>query len=63
MFDSNVKDSIDKKIALLREVRELYNSDRKLYHKIKALPMKSRVMRDTGKHSGKSIISIWIKRI
>ena len=58
MFDNNVKDSIDKKIALLREVRELYNSDRKLYHKIKALPMKSRVMRDTGKHSGKSIIFV-----
>ena len=58
MFDNNVKDSIDKKIALLREVRELYNSDRKLYHKIKALPMKSRVMRDTGKHSGKSVIFV-----
>lgn len=58
MFDSKVKDNIDKKIALLREVRELYNSDRKLYHKIKALPMKSRVMRDTGKHSGKSIIFV-----
>ncbi len=58
MFDNNVKDSIDKKIALLREVRELYNSDRKLYHKIKALPMKSRVMRDTGKHSGKSIVFV-----
>lgn len=58
MFDNNVKDSIDKKIALLREVRELYNSDRKLYHKIKALPMKSRVMRDIGKHSGKSIIFV-----
>ena len=58
MFDNNVKDSIDKKIALLREVRELYNSDRKLYHKIKALPMKSRVMRDTGKHSGLSLIHI-----
>ena len=30
MFDNNVKDSIDKKIALLREVRELYTeSDRK----------------------------------
>lgn len=58
MFDNNVKDSIDKKIALLREVRELYNNDRKLYHKIKALPMKSRVMRDTGKHSGKSIIFV-----
>lgn len=58
MFDNNVKDSIDKRIALLREVRELYNSDRKLYHKIKALPMKSRVMRDTGKHSGKSVIFV-----
>ncbi len=58
MFDNNVKDSIDKKIALLREVRELYNSDRNLYHKIKALPMKSRVMRNTGKHSGKSVIFV-----
>lgn len=58
MFDSNVKDSIDKKIALLREVRELYNTNRKLYHKIKALPMKSRVMRDTGKHGGKSVIFV-----
>ncbi|WP_373828409.1 hypothetical protein [Bacteroides heparinolyticus] len=58
MFDNNVKDTIDKKIALLREVRELYNSDRKLYHKIKALPMKSRAMRDTGKYSGKSVIFV-----
>ena len=58
MFDSHVKDSVDKKIALLREVRELYNTDRKLYHKIKALPMKSRVMRDTGKHSKKSVIFV-----
>lgn len=57
-FDNNIKDSIDKKIALLRELRELYNKDRQLYHKIKALPMKSRVMRDTGNHSGKSIIFI-----
>lgn len=58
MFDSNVKDNIDEKIALLREVRALYNSDRKLYHKIKALPMKSRVMRNTGEHSAKSIIFV-----
>lgn len=58
IFDSNIKDSIDKKIALLREVRELYNKDRKLYHKIKSLPMKSRVMRDTGKHSGKSVVFV-----
>ena len=58
IFDSNVKDNIDKKIALLREVRELYNTNRKLYHKIKSLPMKSRVMRDTGKHSGKSVVFV-----
>lgn len=58
MFDNKVKDNVDKKISLLREVRELYNNDRKLYHKIKSLPMKSRVMRDTEKHSGKSIIFV-----
>jgi len=58
MFDNNIKDSIDKKIALLREVRELYNNNRELYHKIKKLPMKSRVMRDIGKHDGKTVIFI-----
>ena len=58
MFDSNVHDAVDKKIQLLREVRELYNKDRKLYNKIKSLPMKSRVMRDTGKHSGESIVFV-----
>ena len=58
LFDSNVKDTVDKKIALLREVRALYNTNRKLYHKIKALPLKSRVMRDTGKHEGKTIVFI-----
>lgn len=56
MFDSNIKDNIDKKIELLREVRNIYNTDRKLYHKIKSLPMKSRVMRNTSKHSGKTIV-------
>lgn len=58
MFDNNVRDTIDRKIALLREVRELYNNDRKLYHKIKDLPMKSRTMRDTGRHSGKSVVFV-----
>lgn len=58
MFDNNVKDYIDKKIELLREVRELYNNDRELYRKIKALPMKSRAMRDIGKHNGKSVIFV-----
>lgn len=58
MFDSNVRDTVDKKIQLLREVRDLYTKDRKLYNKIKNLPMKSRVMRDTGKHSGTSIVFV-----
>lgn len=58
MFDSNVHDSIDKKIALIREVRELYQSDNGLYNKIKALPLKSRVMRDIKKHSGKSVVFV-----
>lgn len=58
LFDNSVKDSVDKKIALLREVRDLYNTDRKLYHKIKDLPMKSRVMRDTGKYSGNTIVFV-----
>lgn len=58
LYNNNVKDSVDKKIKLLREVRELYNSDRELYHKIKKLPMKCRVMRDIKKHSKKSIIFI-----
>ncbi|WP_308554198.1 helicase-related protein [uncultured Porphyromonas sp.] len=58
IFDSKVKDSVDKKIALLREVRELYNSDRKLYHKIKALPMKSRVLRDNKKRAGQTIVFV-----
>lgn len=58
LFDNNVKDNIDKKIALLREVRNLYNSNRELYNKIKNLPLKSRVMRNIGKHTGKSIIYV-----
>lgn len=58
LFDNKVKDSVDKKIALLREVRELYNTDRKLYQKIKCLPKKSRGMRDSDKHSGKTIVFV-----
>lgn len=58
LYDNTVRDSVDEKIKLLREVRELFNTDRKLYHKIKSLPMKSRVMRDTGKHSGRTVIFI-----
>jgi ERCC4-related helicase len=58
MFDSKIKDTVDKKIALLREVRELYNTNRELYHKIKNLPMKSRVLRDNKHRTGKTIVFV-----
>ncbi len=58
LYDSNVKDIVDKKIALLRELRYLYNTDRDWYHRIKNLPLKSRVMRATGKHSGSTIVFV-----
>ena len=55
LFDSNIKDIVDQKIALLRELRNLYNDNREWYHHIKALPLKSRVMREIGKHAGTTI--------
>lgn len=58
MFDCSIKDSVDKKIQLLREVRELYNSDRILYRKIKKLPLKSRVLRDSSQHKKQSIVFV-----
>ncbi len=45
LFDENVRDRIDKQLELLREIRELYATDRKLYQRIKALPAKSRTVR------------------
>lgn len=45
LFDDTVRDNVDKQLELLREVRELYVHDRKLYEHIKALPYKSRTVR------------------
>lgn len=45
LFDDKVRDNVDKQLELLREIRELYANDRKLYNKIKALPFKSRTVR------------------
>ena len=58
MFDSNVKDPMDEKLALIRELRDVYNNNRELYDKVKQLPLKSRVARDTGKHSDKTVIFV-----
>lgn len=45
MYDPDVRDSVDRSLALLREVRKLHREDRELYDKIKALPLKSRALR------------------
>ncbi len=58
LYDSNIKDNVDKRTALLREVRALYNTERDLYERIKALPIKSRTMRDIGKNKGKSVVYV-----
>ena len=46
LFNPKVKDREDKLLEFLREVRKLYNTDRNLYKKIQALPMKSRTTRN-----------------
>ncbi len=58
MYDSNVKDSMDEKLALIRELRDVYNKNRELYDKVKQLPLKSRVARNTGKHKDKTIVYV-----
>lgn len=45
LFDENVRDNVDKQLELLREIRELYATDKDLYDKIKDLPAKSRTVR------------------
>ncbi len=58
LYDNHVKDSVDERIRLLREVRDIYQQDRPLYHKIKRLALKSRVMRQTGHHAGQTIVFV-----
>ncbi len=45
LFDDKVRDNVDKQLELLREVRELYQTNPDLYKRIKALPCKSRTIR------------------
>ncbi len=57
LYDREVKDSVDETLALLREVRTLWTNDRKWYRKIKALPLKSRVLREGKKEESVAFIS------
>jgi len=45
LYDVNVKDDVDKKLELLRQVKDFYKKDKDWYEKIKLLPPKSRVFR------------------
>lgn len=58
MYDSNVKDNMDERLSLLRELRNVYKNDRELYDKVKQLPLKSRVARNTGNYSGQSVVFV-----
>ena len=49
---------MDAKLALIRELRDVYHNNRELYDKVKQLPLKSRVARNTGKHIGETIVFV-----
>ena len=56
MFNPDIQDAVDRNLKFLEEARELYRTYRKLYNHIKALPMKSRTVREIGKHPHSTIV-------
>ena len=56
MFNPDIQDAVDRNLKFLEEARELYRTHRKLYNHIKALPMKSRTVREIGKHPHSTIV-------
>ena len=56
MFNPDIQDAVDRNLKFLEEARELYRTHRKLYNHIKALPMKSRTVREIGKHPYSTIV-------
>jgi len=54
LFDPKIKDKTDEQLEFLREVRDLYNTDRKWYKKIKNLPPKSRTCKENQDYQGNS---------
>ena len=56
MFNPDIQDAVDRNLKFLEEARELYRTHRKLYNSIKALPMKSRTVREIGKHPHSTIV-------
>ena len=56
MFNPDIQDAVDRNLKFLEEARELYRTHRKLYNRIKTLPMKSRTVREIGKHPHSTIV-------
>lgn len=56
MFNPDIQDAVDRNLKFLEEARELYRTHRKLYNHIKVLPMKSRTVREIGKHPHSTIV-------
>lgn len=56
MFNPDIQDAVDRNLKFLEEARELYRTHRKLYNRIKTLPMKSRTVREIGKHPHTTIV-------
>lgn len=56
MFNPEIRDAVDRNLKFLEEARELYRTHRKLYNRIKVLPMKSRTVREIGKHPHSTIV-------
>lgn len=52
LFNADVVDDTDRELALLEEARQLYQTNRELYNKIKALPVKSRTIRNAANVPG-----------
>lgn len=60
LYNLDVKDSTDKRIQLLNEIKHIYLTDRKLYNKIKKLPIKSRSVRQTSNTTIKDASIVFI---
>ena len=56
MFNPDIQVGVVRNLKFLEEARELYRTHRKLYNSIKALPMKSRTVREIGKHPHSTIV-------
>lgn len=58
LFNPNIGDDEDKRGMLLREIRDFFKTDPQEYARIKNLPCKSRLIRNTKEHKGVTLVCI-----